>query len=64
MIGHGYLMPEERVALILAGPVAIQKEIAARKVLLDQMVGSLWPSVLKAEIAELQALLEGMAVPA
>jgi hypothetical protein len=49
---------EERAALILMGADGIRQEIENRKVLLSQMVGTLYPAILRDEIGELQELLE------
>lgn len=48
---------EERVALILMGADWIQQEIEIRKALLRQMVGTLYPAILRGEIEELRELL-------
>lgn len=47
---------EERVALILMGPDGIQQEIEDRRTLLGQMVGTLYPAILRGEIEELRKL--------
>lgn len=51
------MTPEEQMALTLMGADAIQKEIDAKKALLRQLVGGLYPAILANEIAQLQALL-------
>lgn len=49
---------EEMAALILGGPEVVQHAIADRRTLLTQMVGTLYPSIVSAEIEQLQEILK------
>jgi len=51
---------EERAALILGGRGVIQVEIARLTLLRQSMMGTLYPSILGADIAALQTLLYQM----
>lgn len=51
---------EEMAALILGGPDVVQHAIEDRKTLMGQMVGTLYPSIVAGEIAQLQEVYEGM----
>lgn len=50
------MLPEELTALRLMDTAGIQKVIDEKKNLLDMMVGTLYPSILAEEIAQIQEI--------
>lgn len=54
---------EEKAALIFGGPEAVLRAIEDRKELMNQMVGRLYPSILRDEIIDLQVLHDSMDRP-
>lgn len=55
------MLKEERAALILMGKDGIRQEIENREMLLDQMIGTLYPAILRDEIGWLRELLDRQA---
>lgn len=62
MASHGapprVVTKAEVAALILGGPEMVRQAIDERRKLKDQMVGTLYPSILADEIAQLQEVLK------